>query len=188
MTSPFNAPGGGGSWLKPADLNGHLIVVTKVHSLDTEHFDSFKNGNVTKVEFDYVDLDDPGQQVVENALDTHSGIVGRLREFTGRPEALVLGRIVQVPTKSGNLAWIIEDCTGNPADVARAMQWLNAWRAGSFAAPAPAPVAQTVTPQPAPVVAPAAAPQVNGMAIPDGLDPATAELVRQALANQKQPA
>lgn len=174
MTSPFtfNAPGGAGGYLKPADLLGHPLLITKVSELDI-HFDQLKNngqgGDVERVRFDYVDLSDPagaGAPLQSDVYNTHAGIVIRLKQYAGHPVANVLARVSKVASKTQGRsdAFILEDCSSDPGVVAAATAWVQAETARTFQAPAAAP-----SPAAAPPVAPVAAVAPAGMQPADQL-------------------
>lgn len=143
-----------GTWLKPADHDGHLILIAKVHKIEPQ-FDNFKNADVDTATIDYIDLDDPNPTLIEHANNAHPGIVRKLHSATrnGRP---VLGRIGKVPTDKGNPAWVLGPYTEGTDDT-RAQTWWTK-HMNAFGQPDPAPTT-TPTPQPAaPTSTPAAAP------------------------------
>lgn len=151
MTAPsftFAAPASG-DWFDPKDHVGHLILVKQVTAVDPTHFDDLKGANVTKVTFDYVDLDDGAANLVVGSANTHPGIAGKLTQYAGSPQ-MVLGRIGQAAaTKQGfNPAWILEDASRDPNATAAAGAWLTAYQQRQFAPPTP-PQADTWT-QPGP--------------------------------------
>lgn len=188
MTTQFAQPSASGLFLRPADLNGHLVLVTEV----TEAFDRYDDlagKDKLNVRFNYVDLDGD-QQLVEDAISSHPGIALRLKPHVGKGSA-VLGRIGQEPSKKAgfNPTWVLGEYQEGVDDV-RASQWLTQ-RAqqqmqqptpAAQAAPAAAPSMATHghAPAPAPVAAPApagpkpitesiaATMRENGIAIPEG--------------------
>lgn len=144
-----------GGFLKPAEHNGHLVLITVVHSIGKK-FDTLRNEEIDQADVDIVDLDGDAQ-LREHVNVTHKAIVSRLTPGA----TLILGRIGQVPTKSGFQAWALNPFNEG-VDDKKAEAWVNAHKPTfTQAAPAPAPTvpAQTATPQPAP--APAAQPPVN---------------------------
>lgn len=191
MTAPaqdeFDQPRSGGNWFKPAEHNGNLILIIKVHEV-RDAYDNLKKEDVPRAEFDYVDLDDRtnlddnGQPtLVAYAYDNHAGIVNKIKPAlsTGRG---VLGRIAQAPSDKGNHAWILGPYDESGTDAQRARDWLAKHKAPSQpgaarpAAPAPtAPASPAAPPAAAPVTAPApaapAAPapnpahQINGVQV-----------------------
>lgn len=152
MTTPgyqFAPPSGGGDYFAPKDFIGHPILIKAVHEVD-KHFDQLKNnrqgGEVDRVRFDYVDLSDPAgpnAELVEDALNTHIGIVSRLKRYVGTGQ-MVLGRVGTVPAKQVGMspAFVLDDISTEPDVIAAATAWLNAWQAKQFAAPAAPPAAQ----------------------------------------------
>lgn len=164
-TDDFDQPRAGGNWFKPADHNGNLILITKVHEVRPA-YDTLKQENVDRVEFDYVDLDDrtnldpaTGQPaLVAYAYDNHAGIVSKIKPAisTGRG---VLGRIGQAPSSKGNHAWILGPFDESGADAQRARDWLKMHNTPGQPAARPAPQAQAPAPRPMPAPAPAPQPQ-----------------------------
>lgn len=137
----FNQPASG-EWLKPAQMSGHLVLITAVHSID-RHFDSMRNEEVDRASFDLVDLDD-SNPTARTMFDTHAGIVNKLK--TG--DTMILGRIDQVQTKSGNNAWVLAAYTVGADDV-RAKAWVDA-QGNGFTQPAATSAPPAATP-PTPV-------------------------------------
>ena len=155
----FKQPQAGGGFFGSAEALGHLILITKVHKIETV-VDTYGGvvRNQEQATVDLVDLDAIDPQTGQPAHRTnvkigHIGIVNRL---TAGAE-LVLGRIGQVPTDKGSPAFVL-----NPFDEAndapRASAWVNAWRAGQ--------VAQPAVPVPAVPAPPAAFPAVPGAQVP----------------------
>lgn len=143
-----------GGFFKPAEHNGHLILVTAVHGI-SKKFDTLRNEEIDQADVDIVDLDGD-QQVREHVNITHKAIVSRLTPGA----TMILGRIGQVATKSGFQAWALQPFNEG-VDDQKAEAWVNANKPTfTQAAPSPAPQA---APAPAPTVpAPAAAqPPVN---------------------------
>lgn len=171
----FAQPQAVGSFLKPADLNGHLILVTKVHEA-FERYDDLAKKEKLNVRFNYVDLDGD-QQLVEDAISSHPGIALRLKGAISSGDQ-VLGRIGQEPSKKAgfNPAWVLAAFTEGVDDV-KASQWLAAHAQATVTQPT-----QVAQQAPAPVAAPAAAPaaqtipqsaadtmRANGIQIPPGV-------------------
>lgn len=163
-----------GTWFKPAEHAGHLLLITACHGIE-KHFDSMKNGEVDKATIDIVDLDETPAVLEVNVLNSHPGIVGKLGKLLrgGNP---VLGRLTQVPSSKGNPAWVLSEF--QPGDDARAEAWVKANPLTGFSqptAPAQAPVA---APQPVPA---AAAAPVGMVTLPDGsqVTPEVAALLQQ---------
>lgn len=161
----FNQPKSGGGFFKPADRDGHLVLITIVHEI-AKRFDNLRNEEIDQAIVDLVDLDEAGQELAERINVTHAGIVSRLS--TGA--TMILGRIGKVQTKSGFDAWALLPFNEG-ADDQRASAWVTAHAAGQMNQPAPAATPATApaptvpaapaAPAPAPAPAPAAAPQVD---------------------------
>ncbi|MFK4869026.1 hypothetical protein ACI3K4_27810 [Streptomyces sp. CSMPJR101] len=137
-----------GGFFKPAEHNGHLILITVVHSIGKK-FDTLRNEEIDQADVDIVDLDGDGQ-LREHVNVTHKAIVSRLTPGA----TLILGRIGQVATKSGFQAWALQPFNEG-VDDKKAEAWVNAHKP-TFTQAAPAP-----QPAPAATPAPAAQPPVN---------------------------
>ncbi|WP_017616366.1 hypothetical protein [Nocardiopsis salina] len=169
MSFPFTQPSNNaGGFFKPAEHDGHLVLITQVHKIE-DRYDQFKKHEVPAATCDLVDLDDSAQELREGVLITHTGIVNRLS-----PGAhMVLGRIGKALTKNGFEAWVLGEFDP-AADPARAQAWLDSQ---SGVAPAAQSQQQTPAPQAAPVPAPQQqAPAAQGMADPN--DPAVQALLQ----------
>lgn len=170
---PFDQPSSG-TWLKPADHAGHLLLITACHGVE-KAFDTMKNGEVDKATIDIVDLDENPAVLATNVANSHPGIVGKLGKLLrgGNP---VLGRLTQVPTSKGNPAWVLSEY--QPGDDARAEAWLKANPTSTFAQPAAAATAPPPAVHAAPAQASTPAPMVT---LPDGsqVTPEVAALLGQ---------
>lgn len=150
MTNPFAPLSSGGAWIKPADHNGHLVIVANVRPLGRK-FDEMRKADVDVATFDFADIDaGTGWQL--SVQNSHAGFVNKLQGIVGIPEGKVLARVGQVQATNGHLAWVLADATAE--DVPRAMAFLAQH---PLALPAPSPFANAAPAAPAPVV-PAAAP------------------------------
>lgn len=148
----FNQPSEAafGGFFKPADHNGHLILITVVHSIGKK-FDTLRNEEIDQADVDIVDLEGDNQ-LREHVNITHKAIVSRLSAGA----TLILGRIGQVPTKSGFQAWALNPFNEGTDDV-KAGAWVTANQPTFTQAATPAP-----QPAPAPAAPAAAAhPPVN---------------------------
>jgi hypothetical protein len=166
-----------GGYFKPAEHNGHLILVTVVHSIGKK-FDTLRNEEIDQADVDIVDLDGDNQ-LREHVNITHKAIVSRLTPGA----TLILGRIGQVATKSGFQAWALQPFNEG-VDDKKAEAWVNAHKPTFTQAASPAP-----QPAPAPAPAPAAQPPVNTTTgeIAGGVDlndPAVQALLAQVQAGQ----
>ncbi|MEV7364298.1 hypothetical protein [Streptomyces sp. NPDC091299] len=172
-----------GGFFKPAEHNGHLILITSVHSIGKK-FDTLRNEEIDQADVDVVDLDGDGQ-LREHVNVTHKAIVSRLTPGA----TLILGRIGQVATKSGFQAWALQPFNEG-VDDQKAEAWVNAHKptftqAVPAAAPA-VPVQTTAATAPQP---PAAQPPVNAATgeIAGGVDlndPSVQALLAQINAGQ----
>ena len=131
MVTPFAAPSSmEGSSVRPADLNGHLLIIKPLE---------YKTGIATQlgvaeaVEVDLVDLDTNEEH--KSVLFFNIALRNALKPNIGKQ---VLARIGQGTAKPGKSApWILINATDNQADIDKATAYL----AGQVAAPAPAPTA-----------------------------------------------
>lgn len=174
-----------GGFFKPAEHNGHLVLITVVHNIGKK-FDTLRNEEIDQADVDIVDLD-ADAQLREHVNITHKAIVSRLTPGA----TLILGRIGQVPTKSGFQAWALNPFNEG-VDDKKAEAWVNAHKPTFTQATAPAP---TVPPQAAPPATqpPAAQPPVNTTTgeIGGGVDinaPAVQALLAQVQASGQVPA
>mgnify|MGYP001201178289 FL=1 len=152
--SMFSQPSGGGGFFKPAEHDGHLVLITNCHKIE-DRYDQFKGRDVPAAPVDVVDLD--GDQALrEGVLMTHGGLVNRLSVGAH----MVLGRIGKAPTASGFEAWVLGPFTEGADDV-RAEQWVTNHQKP---APAPAPAPQ--------------APAASAPAMADPNDPAVQALLK----------
>lgn len=182
----FNQPSESafGGFFKPADHNGHLVLITVVHGIGKK-FDTLRNEEIDQADVDVVDLDGDGE-LREHVNVTHKAIVSRLAPGA----TLVLGRIGQVATKSGFQAWALQPFNEGVDDV-KAGAWVTA-NQPTFTQGAPAPQAAPAA-APAPVAAaPAAQPLINTTTgeIAAGVnlnDPAVQALLAQVQAGGQAP-
>lgn len=113
----FNQPMSMGSYFKPSDHNGHLILITRVKS-SSRRFDEMRKAEIDEFSVDLVDLD--GDQVLhEDVKISHIGITNRLRVGSTN----ILGRIGSVNTGKGHPAWVLNSFTD--ADVPKAQLWVT---------------------------------------------------------------
>lgn len=125
-----------GGFFKPAECNGHLILITVVHDI-AKKFDTLRNEEIDQAEVDLVDLEGDNQ-LREHVNVTHKAITSRLTPGA----TFILGRIGQIATKSGFQAWALLPFNEGTDDKT-AEAWVNAHKPTfTQAAPAPAPAAQ----------------------------------------------
>lgn len=134
----FTAPASS-SGFTPADHHANLLVI-EVESYETGIVTSLGEKDAVKATIHDVDLGDTS----EDALIFPKVLVGALRSRIGQT---VLARLGQGIAKPGQSApWVLEDATGDPAAVAKATAYLDAWKAGQYAPPAPAPAPAAAAP------------------------------------------
>lgn len=134
----FNQPMSMGSYFKPSDHNGHLILITRVKS-SSRRFDEMRKAEIDEFSVDLVDLD--GDQVLhEDVKISHIGITNRLRVGSTN----ILGRIGSVNTGKGHPAWVLNSFTD--ADVPKAQLWVTQKQFAQPQQPAAAPQVAAVDP------------------------------------------
>lgn len=134
MTQPLDADewgnaSGGGEFVAPAKLEGHLLIVYPtgyVPHIQTVHSRPDKLSDAIKV--DVIDLDDvaddgqPGK-VYRNSNWMQSVLIASLRPEIGRKVLGVMGK--GVGKKGFNAPWVLTDMSGDPAARERAGLWLK---------------------------------------------------------------
>jgi hypothetical protein len=175
-TAPFTQPGTA-EWFKPADVPGHLILITHVQEIGIR-FDTLSNRDKPHGVFDYTDLDEDGQPEHYQVNDSHPGIVNKLGQAQ-RSGGMVLGRITQAPSSQGQPAWVLGPYAEGSDDL-RATAWLTAHPRKTVQQPEQRPQA------PATPAAPAAsaAPAVSGSTVT--VTPEIAALLAQIQQAQQQ--
>lgn len=154
----FATPSTGSDSVKPADLHGHLLLITP---LEFKESITTAFGESSAIAVDLVDLDTTEE--FHDVLFFGRGLIANLKSNIG---AQVLGRMSQGIAKPGQSpAWILE--AANDADTAKAVAYVTSKATGNIATPAP-----TATP------APAATP------VADVNDPAIAALIAQLTASK----
>ena len=125
MTSPFSSPATAGESVKPADLQGHLLIIKPV-----EYKTGIQTslGEAEAIEVDLVDLDTNTEHT--SVLFFNVALRASLKPQIGKS---VLARIGQGVAKPGKSApWILIDATADADAVAKATAYL----AGGISAPA----------------------------------------------------
>ena len=153
MATPFEAPATiEGSSVRPADLNGHLLIIKPLE---------YKTGIATQlgvaeaIEVDLVDLDTNEEH--SSVLFFNIALRNALKPNIGKQ---VLARIGQGTAKPGKSApWILVNATENQADVAKATAYL----AGQVQAPTPVPQAAPAASIPAEIAASGVTPEVAAL-------------------------
>ena len=166
MTSPFAAHSSGGAYLKPADMNGHLVIITNVVQDWPTQYDTLRKADVEVASFQLADLHGSGEW--EQVKSNYAGVNNKLGNVRGKPGQMVLGRIGQARTTGGYDAWVLAEYSSE--DEAYAVNWLASNPAPSaFAAPS-APAA----PQGLPPAPPAAQAFATGAPVPTAAAPPAA--------------
>ena len=118
MTIAFDAPASGGNVLKPADIEGHLLIV--------EPLEFRKDMPTSMGESDAIACtvhDVTTSETHEDILWFSRVLVGSLKNRIG---GKVLGRMGKGNAKPGQTApWILIDASGDPDDVAAATAYLT---------------------------------------------------------------
>lgn len=136
MTSPFASPASSGESVKPADLQGHLLIIKPV-----EYKTGIQTslGEAEAIEVNIVDLDTNTEH--DSVLFFNVALRSALKPNIGKS---VLARIGQGVAKPGKSApWILIDATTDADAVAKATAYL----AGAITAPAQATPATPVANQ-----------------------------------------
>ena len=135
--SMFVSPAAGsGDSIKPADVEGHLLVVEPIEYI-ASMATSF--GDTDAVRINVHDIN--AQATYESVLWFSGGLVGSLK---GRVGQKVLGTMGKGTAKPGMSApWILQDASGNDKAVAAATAYLTGQVAAQLTEPAaPAPSAK----------------------------------------------
>jgi hypothetical protein len=145
--STFAAPAAAAGFT-PAEHLGHLLII-EVTSHEQGIVTAFGTTDAISATIHDVDLG----TTAEDTLVFPKVLVSALK---GRIGQTVLGTLGQGQAKPGQSApWVLADATADQAAVTRATAFLDAYKAGQYAAPTAAPVAQQApaawapTPQPA---------------------------------------
>lgn len=154
----FAAPSTGSDSVKPADLLGHLLLVTP---LEFKEAITTAFGESSAIAVDVVDLDT--NEEYHDVLFFGRGLIANLKSNIG---AQVLGRMAQGIAKVGQSApWVLE--AASDADTQKAVAYVQAKATGNIATPAPSATAPATTP------------------VADVNDPAIAALIEQLTAAKK---
>lgn len=117
----FNQPQSenSGTWFKPKDHDGSLILFETVIEGGRE-FDQMANAEREYRLVTFVDLDSDCTPYTVKV--THKGIVAKLPLGATN----ILGRIEQIKTSNGYLAWVLSP--HKPEDAAQAKAWIDGGR------------------------------------------------------------
>jgi len=127
----FDAPATGGGSIRPADVEGHLLVVEP-----TEYVPSIATSFGEKDAIRVTVHDVTESETHDNVLLFGTALIGSLKSQVGKR---VLGVMTKGTAKPGQAApWILEDATGNAKAVKAATAYLTAHTTNSISAPAKA--------------------------------------------------
>jgi len=130
----FAQPSSGSDSVKPADLLGHLLLVTP---LEFKESITTAFGESSAIAVDLVDLDTTEE--FNDVLFFGRGLIANLKSNIG---AQVLGRMAQGIARPGQSApWVLEAATD--ADTQKAIAYVQAKATGNIASPAPTPAPAT---------------------------------------------
>jgi len=130
----FAQPSSGSDSVKPADLLGHLLLVTP---LEFKESITTAFGESSAIAVDLVDLDTTEE--FNDVLFFGRGLIANLKSNIG---AQVLGRMAQGIARPGQSApWVLEAATD--ADTQKAIAYVQAKATGNISAPAPTPAPAT---------------------------------------------
>lgn len=123
FTSPSQAAG-----FTPADHLGHLLIIQVTEYVPTVQTSLGEKDAISATIHD-VDTGD----TAEDALIFPKVLVSSLRNRVGQT---VLATLTQGQAKPGQSApWTLTDATGDPAAVAKATKFMEAYQSGQYAAP-----------------------------------------------------
>lgn len=123
FTSPSQAAG-----FTPADHLGHLLIIQVTEYVPTVQTSLGEKDAISATIHD-VDTGD----TFEDALIFPKVLVSSLRNRVGQT---VLATLTQGQAKPGQSApWTLTDATGDPAAVAKATKFMEAYQSGQYAAP-----------------------------------------------------
>ena len=121
----------GGEFVKPAQLNGHLVIIYPIGYLPfiQTKFSGQSGKPSDGIAVDVVDLDDKNEQglpgkVYRNSNFMQAQLIASLKSQIGNK---VLGTIGQGVVRNGmNAPWVVVDMSGDPTARERASAWLQA--------------------------------------------------------------
>ena len=131
MTEEFGRIVEGGEFVKPAQLNGHLVIIYPIGYIPfiQTRFSGQGNKPSDGIAVDVVDLDDKNEQglpgkVYRNSNFMQAQLIASLKSQIGNK---VLGTIGQGVARNGmNAPWVVVDMSGDPTARERASAWLQA--------------------------------------------------------------
>lgn len=131
MTTPFGRPSGPGDKFDNHDHKGRLLIIyVKGYNPSVKT----SKGENACADADIIVVDAPpqpnGQPLIFHDAKVFGNLAKSVRDSVG---SKVLGRLDQVPTAGGNLAWVLNDWTDQEA--AMAAPFDQAYAAGQFPKP-----------------------------------------------------
>lgn len=131
MTEEFGRIVEGGEFVKPAQLNGHLVIIYPIGYIPfiQTRFSGQTGKPSDGIAVDVVDLDDKNDQglpgkVYRNSNFMQAQLIASLKSQIGNK---VLGVVSQGVARNGmNAPWVVVDMSGDPAARERASAWLQA--------------------------------------------------------------
>jgi hypothetical protein len=135
----FTAPAAPGTTLKPADIEGHLLVVVA-----DEYIPEIQTSMGASEAVRVTVHDITTGETAEGVLWFSKVLVSSLKSMLGRQILAVMGRGV---AKVGQSApWVLEDASHSTEAIAAATKYLTGRQAKSFAPPAPDKPVETALP------------------------------------------
>jgi integral membrane sensor domain MASE1 len=128
--SMFDAPASGsGASVKPADVEGHLLVVEPLEYV-ANMTTAFGESDAVRINLHDVSA----QESYESVLWFSSALVGSLKGSIGKRILAVMGKGQAKPGQSA--PWVLVDATSNEQAVAAATAYINGQTAATMAPPA----------------------------------------------------
>lgn len=124
----FSAPAAPGSTLKPADIEGHLLVV-----IAEEYIPEIQTAMGASEAIRVSVHDITAEDTAENVLWFSKVLVSSLKSMMGRQVLAVMGRGVAKPGQSA--PWVLVDASHSSEAIAAATEYLTTRQAKTFAAP-----------------------------------------------------
>jgi hypothetical protein len=124
----FDAPATGGGSLRPADVEGHLLIVEP-----TEYVASIATSFGEKDAIRVTVHDVTDSETHSDVLLFGTALIGSLKSQVGKRVLGVMTKGVAKPNQAA--PWILEDATGNAKAVKAATDYLNKATASTMSAP-----------------------------------------------------
>lgn len=131
MTEEFGRIVEGGEFVKPAQLNGHLVIIYPIGYVPfiQTRFSGQSGKPSDAIAVDVVDLDDKNEaglpgKIYRNSNFMQAQLIASLKSQIGNK---VLGVVSQGVARNGmNAPWVVVDMSGDPTARERASAWLQA--------------------------------------------------------------